>query len=752
MFGKTIGRKLRNIAILVPLLALTWTVATYFGMYSLEKSQRGLAVAAQISTGVFELTILSQDYIDSPSERATQQLRSKMNSLKRVIHSKDVTYDGPLHFDQLLEEHLLEFEKAFEAIQDHLNVPNKDYMWLQKFETLKMKAAFSAHEASGVAQRYARESERRSQTQRVLIFTLLIFSGALIALAIVLLTLSVRKRIEDSMSNLENGITQLGLGGSPHVSFDGSDEFSAILLEFDSMAKAVEDRYKALIEQLQESTASANRANKAKSDFLANMSHEIRTPLSVIEGYSSLLRDPKYPDKTECVAKIHWNIRHVTKLVDDILDLAKVESGKPELLMEKIDLGEELSILHDSLKEKATQKGIQLRLRCTEVPAHVTTDKVRLEQIFLNIVGNAIKFTEVGEVLVDVTTQEKKLIIDVTDTGIGIPKDQQRKLFSAFSQADPSITRKFGGTGLGLVLSRRLATLLGGNVYLKKSQAGSGSTFTIEIGMEDYDRENRISFDDKYISKKSVPTAPNALPIFKGLKILLAEDNEDLRRLFSFQLRSAGAHVDTAVNGQHAVERFRAGSPYDLVLIDIQMPVMDGYTAAALMRETNTTTPIIACTARVMTEEIKRGEKAGIADYIAKPVSLTALAEVCEKHIAAKQGHSEPPPAEAEQSGYSDLFSDPELADLLQSMVGRIPQYKNELIAAQFEEATTLAKLLHKLKGMFASYGFSQVAEKLSRFEQSVGSLTKTQIRDAVSDITVDLDSIFRSHKLGKTR
>ncbi|MGE0174566.1 MAG: ATP-binding protein [Oligoflexales bacterium] len=580
-----------------------------------------------------------------------------------------------------------------------------------------------------------------------LIFGILVLAAGSTAFAIVYLLFKIRKRISDSIVRLGEAMNQVNMGLSPNLALNGFGEFAVMSQTFDVMANAVDSRYKTLFNQLQEKADGAARASKAKSDFLANMSHEIRTPLSVIEGYSSLLRDPKYPDKSECVAKIHWNIRHVTKLVDDILSLANVEAGKPDLFLENIRIGEELTVLCNSLRDQAAQKGLDLNLCCVSIPAQILTDKAKLEQILINIVGNAIKFTDQGEVRINVSLKKDKLTFDVSDTGVGIPVNQQDELFSAFTQADPSITRRFGGTGLGLALSRKLANLLGGDVFLKDSSAGTGSTFVIEIDAGKTDARELISFDNQYRSHRAA-AARTSYPIINGLRILLAEDNEDLRRLISFQLRSAGASVDAVVNGQHAVERFRAKIPYDLVLIDVQMPVMDGYTAAKLIREMDKQTPLVACTARVMTEEWKLGQEVGMTDCIAKPLSLDAIVDVCVKHLHMSQRQ---PPAEKESvntpSVYTDLFSDPELADLLRSMISRIPQYKNELIAAQFKSSDTVVKLVHKLKGMFASYGFSAVAEKLARLEGNVDNLSKAYLRDAVHEITLELDDIYRKNR-----
>lgn len=385
----------------------------------------------------------------------------------------------------------------------------------------------------------------------------------------------------------------------------------------------------------------AEMANQAKSAFLANMSHEIRTPLGVVLGFSELLANASSntsdSDRLNFISIIKRSGQLVSTLINDILDLSKVEAGK--LAIENLDMSvpELLRDVSELLRLMASAKGILLNIAADgNVPSLIRSDPTRLRQILLNVIGNAIKFTNQGSV--NVKVQLGKKIDDselvefvVRDTGCGISRANADKLFKIFTQADESTTRKFGGTGLGLCLAKRMAQALGGDVELAESEPGVGSTFRIwinsgntsKVSFIKSDKELRI--DNRYVFQESGKLA--------GLKILLVDDAEDSRLLMSRLLQAAGADVDLAENGREALEKAMTKN-YDAILMDIQMPVMDGYAATEALRKRGMERPIIALTARAMREERDRCLAFGFSDHVTKPIELSELVEKLRKHTA----------------------------------------------------------------------------------------------------------------------
>ncbi|MBX3379178.1 MAG: PAS domain S-box protein [Phycisphaeraceae bacterium] len=398
----------------------------------------------------------------------------------------------------------------------------------------------------------------------------------------------------------------------------------------------------------QELRRRADEANRAKSDFLANMSHEIRTPMTSILGFADLLSDAQgAPENSaEFVRAIHRNAEHLLSVINDILDISKIEAGR--VSVERIECSP-ATIIHDVaslMTGRAAQKGIGLEFSFAEsVPPTVVTDPTRLRQIAINLVGNAIKFTDQGRVRVHLEYEPDAmlrplgvLILKVQDSGIGLTADQLSGLFQAFSQADPSTSRKFGGSGLGLAISRRLARLLGGDISAT-STPGSGSEFVVRLNCRLVEG-----------SRAGIPEATSSdLPSTNRIqgRILLAEDGPDNQRLIVHLLRQAGAEVVTVTNGSLAFdqcfEQLRAGQPFDLILMDMQMPIKDGYETTRAIRANGYTGPIVALTANVLTEQRRRAMESGCNDVIEKPIERHRFLSVCRDWIAA--GAKGPNPA-----------------------------------------------------------------------------------------------------------
>lgn len=411
--------------------------------------------------------------------------------------------------------------------------------------------------------------------------------------------------------------------------------------------------------QLARSRQAAEAANRAKSEFLANMSHEIRTPMTSIVGYADLIaegccRQCEFGQQTlgRHIQVISKNANLLLQVINDILDLSKIEAGRLEVDRTICSPFEIVSDVAGLLSVQAAEKSLRMQVDCAgPIPRTIQSDPVRLRQILINLLGNAIKFTERGEIrlVLSLTSAEgsrPQFHVDVIDTGVGMDDVQQSKLFQPFSQADCSSTRRHGGTGLGLTISRRLAQLLGGGIRVV-SAPGRGSTFTLTVDpgpLHDDSSQPRLQDESKRHSAAAAPATPSILA-----SLLLAEDGHDNQRLLEIILRKAGAKVALADNGQMAVEMAldsrEQGRAFDLILMDMQMPVMDGYQAAGRLRAEGWQGPIVALTAHAMSSDRRKCLEAGCTDYLSKPFTREQLLALLACHIRDRKDQSVADPA-----------------------------------------------------------------------------------------------------------
>jgi signal transduction histidine kinase/ActR/RegA family two-component response regulator len=410
--------------------------------------------------------------------------------------------------------------------------------------------------------------------------------------------------------------------------------------------------------------AAAEAANMAKSEFLANMSHEIRTPMTAILGYTDLLAEDgdnalAPQRRVETINTIRNNANHLLTIINDILDMSKIEAGKMSVEQIDTDPAEIVEEVASLLRPRADEKGIDIHVDYDRhIPDRITSDPTRLRQILMNLMGNAVKFTEVGSVTISVSLANGgdgrvRMRLAVRDTGIGMTLQQREGIarFDAFSQADGSTTRKFGGSGLGLRISNSLAQKLGGGIEIE-SQQGTGSTFTVTIDPGDL-KQVRMLSAEQIATRALEAAAARSDPAFEkndkpiaGLRLLLAEDGPDNQRLIVLLLEKAGAEVEVAENGQLAVEKAQAagetGTPFDVILMDMQMPVLDGYSATRQLRREKYTRPIIALTAHAMAEDRQKCLDAGCDDYTTKPIDRKELVKLVRRLADAKVDESEP--------------------------------------------------------------------------------------------------------------
>lgn len=392
-------------------------------------------------------------------------------------------------------------------------------------------------------------------------------------------------------------------------------------------------RHKDAEEALRRAKEESDSANAAKSAFLAHMSHEIRTPLGAVLGFSELLANDDLPrdERADYLGAVQRNGELLSAVINDILDLSKVEAGKIEISLQDVPLSDLLIDATKLCNLQALDKGIRLSITSEgALPSTIRTDPMRFRQILVNIIGNAIKFTERGAVEVKVKQVTRadgslRLAFSVSDSGIGIDPRQASRLFAPFAQADASIKRKHGGTGLGLVLSKRLAQLLGGDVVLSASKPGAGSTFTITI---DPGVIGTVIFENftpsSMVTQQTREGKSTSDMVLKGMTVLLVEDSPDNRLLVTRILERAGVAADTAENGREALE-LMGKKGYDAVLMDLQMPIMDGFEAIGHLRRSGDETPVIALTAHALKEEQLRCFAAGFNDHLSKPINYQAL-------------------------------------------------------------------------------------------------------------------------------
>ncbi len=399
----------------------------------------------------------------------------------------------------------------------------------------------------------------------------------------------------------------------------------------------------------------AEAANLSKSAFLANMSHEIRTPMTAILGYVDLLDESGHVSSSKefasnAIQTIRSNAKHLLTIINDILDMSKIEAG--QMTVERIHVNP-LQIVEQvaSLLQPIAQgKGIGFATHCdTSVPKWIKSDPTRLRQILLNLVGNAMKFTEVGrvDIYVSYDKESAQMRFRVLDTGIGMTEAQTEfvRKFQPFTQADGSMSRQFGGTGLGLRISDVFARLLGGRLEVE-SKVGVGSQFSLSIDTGDLAGVELI-LPESIGKQESTPSEPDevrtAEPVgnkpLLGLKILFAEDGPDNQKLISYHLTKAGASVTIAENGRIAIEKVESKEVlFDLILMDMQMPELDGYGATRRLRQLKHTGPIIALTAHAMAEDRKKCLDAGCDDYLSKPIDKAILISMCSAHVGMQSG------------------------------------------------------------------------------------------------------------------
>lgn len=465
----------------------------------------------------------------------------------------------------------------------------------------------------------------------------------------------------------------------------------------------------------------AEAANGAKSAFVANMSHEIRTPLTAIIGYaqSTLTHNPSEEERLSNLKTIVRNGEHLLSVINDILDLGKIEAGKLEIERIPTELFAILGDVETVSSVLAEKKGIGFDLHYDfPLPEQITTDPTRLKQILLNLANNAIKFTQKGGVHISVSylAREAKLRFVVSDTGLGMTAEQLAGLFRPFSQADASTSRRFGGSGLGLHISKHLAEMLGGNISVT-SVAGQGSTFEILV---DAGTPRPVQFLSEVprMPAGSNTTVEQLVPPQLAGKLLLAEDNPDNQKLIGFYIQKTGAAMTIAGNGALAVEHAMEHD-YDLILMDIQMPVMDGMEATTLLRQSGYEGPIVALTASSTKDEIERFRQAGCSGVLSKPVDWKLLYETLAMHLpACSQGSMG---EGAATTATASSAPGAQVRALIEAFIAGLPSRIEAIRTAHAQQDwAQVARAVHDIKGMGGGFGYPRLTEIAATIERAI--------------------------------
>ncbi len=454
----------------------------------------------------------------------------------------------------------------------------------------------------------------------------------------------------------------------------------------------------------------AVRASQAKSEFLANMSHEIRTPLTAIIGFADVLRDPRLPpDLAEMVETIARNGAHLQQVINDILDLSKIEAGQLAMEHIEVSLPGLLAELESIMSLRARDKGLAFAIeQHYPLPRHIRSDPTRLRQILINLCGNAIKFTGEGEVRVAVRLDatNRVLALAVSDTGIGMTEEEMARIFKPFTQADSSTTRRYGGTGLGLSISRQLADRLGGSLTCQ-SQKGRGSCFTLTLPAGEVSEADLMHEGEAAVLRQSPEQVGTSFMRLQG-EVLLAEDSPDNQQLIALYLRRLGVRCNVVGNGRQAVEAGLAGD-YDLILMDMQMPEMDGLQAIDWLRRSGYGGPIASLTANAMQSDRERCLAAGANDYLVKPIDPEQFSALLRKYLRPDHG----------DTACLAMDGDTEYQGLVAAFLGNLPGRLEALEqACRNGDRDTLLSLTHQLKGMGGGFGFPQISREAEALHQ----------------------------------